>query len=170
MARPYSQTRDIWRRLRRNRGAVGGLLILGLLAVLAILAPLIAPADPLGVVPTRAQRPPGAEVWLGADHLGRDILSRLLYGARVSLVVGLMGTLVAGGIGTAMGILSGYLGGLLAFGGFPLGGWLRGRGRLLALGGFQLGDQSSDFALVPFQSLLADLAAAVVAYDGFSLI
>jgi peptide/nickel transport system permease protein len=93
-------------------------VILGGFTFAAIFAGVIAPHDPTLPVP-------GANVFdppfwmeggsmaapLGTDFQGRDVLSRLIYGARVSLVVGLMGTLVAGGIGTAMGILSGYVGG-----------------------------------------------------------
>jgi peptide/nickel transport system permease protein len=94
------------------------LVILGGLVLVALLADLIAPYDPtLPVKDAEMFRPPfwmeGGSVatLLGTDFQGRDILSRLIYGARVSLIVGIMGTLVAGGIGTAMGILSGYVGG-----------------------------------------------------------
>ena len=93
-------------------------LILGALILVAVLADLIAPYDP--TLPVKGAEMFAPPFWmdggslatpLGTDFQGRDILSRLIYGARVSLVVGLMGTLVAGGIGTAMGILSGYVGG-----------------------------------------------------------
>ncbi len=93
-------------------------LILGGLILVAVLADLIAPYDP--TLPVKGAEMFAPPFWmdggslatpLGTDFQGRDILSRLIYGARVSLVVGLMGTLVAGGIGTAMGILSGYVGG-----------------------------------------------------------
>ncbi|MGH2626890.1 MAG: ABC transporter permease [Anaerolineales bacterium] len=92
--------------------------ILGGLMLVAIFADLIAPYDPtLPVKGANVFDPPfwmeggSAATPLGTDFQGRDILSRLIYGARVSLIVGLMGTLVAGGIGTAMGILAGYVGG-----------------------------------------------------------
>jgi peptide/nickel transport system permease protein len=92
-------------------------LILGGLAAVAIFADLIAPHDPtLPVKGANVFDPPfwmeggSAVTPLGTDFQARDVLSRLIYGARVSLIVGLMGTLVAGGIGTAMGILSGYVG------------------------------------------------------------
>src|SRR5262245_50633839 len=94
------------------------LVILGGLVLVALLADLIAPYDPtLPVKDAEMFRPPfwmeggSLATPLGTDFQGRDILSRLIYGARVSLIVGIMGTLVAGGIGTAMGILSGYVGG-----------------------------------------------------------
>jgi peptide/nickel transport system permease protein len=92
--------------------------ILGSLILVAILADFIAPYDPtLPVKGANVFDPPfwmeGGNVTtpLGTDFQGRDILSRLIYGTRVSLIVGLMGTLVAGGIGTALGIVSGYVGG-----------------------------------------------------------
>jgi peptide/nickel transport system permease protein len=94
------------------------LVILGGLVLIALFADLIAPYDPtVPVKDAELFRPPfwmeGGSVAtpLGTDFQSRDILSRLIYGARVSLIVGLMGTLVAGSIGTALGILSGYVGG-----------------------------------------------------------
>src|SRR5215831_6609301 len=94
-------------------------VILGGLVVVALLADLIAPYDPTVPVPGAPMFAPpfwmegGSTVaLLGTDFQGRDVLSRLIHGARVSLIVGIMGTLVAGGIGTLMGILSGYVGGV----------------------------------------------------------
>ena len=93
-------------------------IILGGLILVALLADVIAPYDPtMPVKDAEMFRPPfwmeGGSVvtLLGTDFQGRDILSRLIHGARVSLIVGIMGTLVAGSIGTALGILSGYVGG-----------------------------------------------------------
>src|SRR5438477_7227942 len=120
--RTFARRRDA-SRLRAVLTAVreaprAAVVILGGLILVAILADLIAPYDPtLPVKGAGVFDPPfwmeGGRVAmpLGTDFQGRDILSRLIYGARVSLIVGLMGTLVAGGIGTAMGILSGYVGG-----------------------------------------------------------
>jgi peptide/nickel transport system permease protein len=94
------------------------IVILGGLFIVAILADFIAPHDP--TLPVKGANVFDPPFWmeggstatpLGTDFQGRDILSRLIYGTRVSLIVGLMGTLVAGGIGTALGILSGYVGG-----------------------------------------------------------
>jgi peptide/nickel transport system permease protein len=93
-------------------------VILGGLILVAIFADFIAPHDP--TLPVKGANIFDPPFWmeggstatpLGTDFQGRDILSRLIYGARVSLIVGLMGTLVAGGIGTALGILAGYVGG-----------------------------------------------------------
>jgi peptide/nickel transport system permease protein len=94
------------------------LLILVPFVVAAICADFIAPYDPTDPVPgAKMFMPPcwmeggSATTLLGTDFQGRDLLSRLIFGARVSLIVGLMGTVVAGGLGTALGIASGYLGG-----------------------------------------------------------
>ena len=94
------------------------LCILVPFAVAAIFAPFIAPYDPTEPVPgAKIFAPPfwmeggSTATLLGTDFQSRDLLSRLIYGARVSLIVGLMGTVVAGGLGTAFGILSGYIGG-----------------------------------------------------------
>jgi peptide/nickel transport system permease protein len=105
--------------LKATRQApLAAVVILGGLIVVAALADLIAPYEPtLPVKGAEIFAPPfwmeggSVAIPLGTDFQGRDILSRLIYGARVSLLVGLMGTLVAGSIGTALGILSGYVGG-----------------------------------------------------------
>ena len=94
------------------------MLILVPFVLVALLAGVIAPYDPTDPIPgAKIFEPPfwaagGSTHWLlGTDFQGRDVLSRLIFGARVSLIVGVTGTVVAGGIGTTMGILSGYLGG-----------------------------------------------------------
>jgi len=105
--------------VKAARGApMTAVVILGGLLLVAVLADVLAPYDP--TMPVKGAEMFAPPFWmdggslatpLGTDFQGRDILSRLLYGARVSLIVGLMGTLVAGGIGTALGIISGYAGG-----------------------------------------------------------
>src|SRR3954463_6605922 len=93
------------------------ILILLFIALVAIFADVLAPYDPTVGSLARRFRPPfwqegGSMAYLlGTDHVGRDVLSRLIYGARVSMVVGITAVLVAGGIGTFLGILSGFLGG-----------------------------------------------------------
>lgn len=96
----------------------GPTLILGALVLSALLAPLLAPYDPtLPVAGAGIFRPPAwmtggsTATLLGTDFQGRDVLSRLIYGARISLLVGVTGTAVAGGLGMLLGILAGYLGG-----------------------------------------------------------
>ena len=92
-------------------------LILLIIAFVAIFADVLAPHDPQVGSLARRFRPPfwqqggSTAYWLGTDHVGRDVLSRLIFGARVSMIVGLAAVLVAGGIGTLLGIVSGYLGG-----------------------------------------------------------
>jgi peptide/nickel transport system permease protein len=109
-----SQWRVGWRRLRRNRPAVFGLGLLLVLCAATLLAPLVAPWDPVAfgvdVIATR-NRPPSAAHWLGTDQFGRDVLSRLLYGARISLSIGLLATAISVGLGTLIGAAAGYAGG-----------------------------------------------------------
>jgi len=101
------------RRLARQRGAVVGLAILGALVLLALSAPWLSPADPIKTSPREALEPPGQRHWLGSDQLGRDVASRVLYGARISLTVGLISVSIAVGIGTPLGLVSGFYGGRL---------------------------------------------------------
>lgn len=89
----------------------GALFVLGFTLV-ALLAPLLAPHDPFSFTKIELQ-PPTSAHWLGTDEIGRDLLSRLLYGARVSLAVGLVTVALAIGLGTLVGLLAGYLGGRL---------------------------------------------------------
>ena len=88
--------------------AFGGVLLV-LLMVIAIVAPTLGTADPTAVAMARRLRPPSAEFWLGTDAFGRDLYSRVVYGARVSLAVGLITALVASVIGLAVGLVSGYV-------------------------------------------------------------
>ncbi len=105
-----SSGRRLGRALRRPEIAFGGAL-LGCFLLAALLAPLLSPADPLAQNVVDGLHPPSREYLLGTDKLGRDILSRVLYGARISLLVGVAVVLVAGTIGTLLGVAAGYLGG-----------------------------------------------------------
>lgn len=101
-----------WRRLRRMPGPMIGLVVLVTLILMAIFAPLIAPYDPIKDANVMdALTEPGTQFLLGADHTGRDVLSRLIYGARISLSVGVVVQAVSVLIGTVMGLLAGYYGG-----------------------------------------------------------
>jgi peptide/nickel transport system permease protein len=99
--------------VRRNPSAVFGLLVIGLVVLLALLAPWVVPYSPSqqfsdGLSPDGRPLPPDARFWLGTDLLGRDLLSRLIYGARVSLLIGVMANAAALSIGTLFGSIAGY--------------------------------------------------------------
>lgn len=101
------------RRFRRNRIAVAGAVILGLIVLLAVFAPLIAQQSPTAVDLGQIRRPPSAEHWLGTDASGRDVFSRVVHAARVSLLVGIAAALLAVLLGTFVGAVSGLFGGWL---------------------------------------------------------
>jgi peptide/nickel transport system permease protein len=104
----------VWRRFRRDPVAVGAALIILAIILIAILAPLIAPQDPYKGMTLRRLRPPGTEGFpLGTDELGRDMLSRLIWGARLSLFMGVTPVIFALFFGSAIGIVAGYAGGWL---------------------------------------------------------
>ena len=102
---------DAWLRLKKNRAAVTGGMVLAIMVVLAILTPWIAPyayeAQNLDLGAT----PPSAAHWLGTDIFGRDLLTQILYGGRISLAVGFIATAVALAIGVTWGAVAGYVGG-----------------------------------------------------------
>jgi len=99
------------RRLTRQRGAVVGMIILAVLAAMALAAPWLSPRDPIKTAPREALQAPGSRFLLGSDQFGRDVASRALHGARLSLTVGLIAVSIAVGLGTPVGLLSGYYGG-----------------------------------------------------------
>jgi ABC-type dipeptide/oligopeptide/nickel transport system permease subunit len=105
---PQALWRHAWRRLSRNRLALLGLAIVALFSVLALLAPLVAPRNPLAQELSAAVQPPSRGHLLGTDNFGRDILSRLVYGARISLSIGLLSQTLALSIGVTLGALAGY--------------------------------------------------------------
>ena len=108
---PATLTADTWQRFRRNRLALVGLVVVALLAVAAAGAPWLAPADPAkqSLIEKRAR--PSEKFLLGADEFGRDILSRIIYGSRVALLVGLLSVAIALGLGLVLGCLAGFAGG-----------------------------------------------------------
>lgn len=95
----------------RNRIALVGLAFIVVLIVVAIFLPWISPHDPYRVALNEQFLPPSWTFWLGTDNFGRDVLTRILYGARISLLVGTVPSLISLVIGAAMGIVSGYIGG-----------------------------------------------------------
>jgi peptide/nickel transport system permease protein len=96
-----------------NRAAVAGGLIVAFFVIAAIVAPLIAPYDPLKASFLTIRKPPSMAFWLGTDELGRDILSRLMWGARASLMAGCISVAIALGLGVPLGLIAGYFGGLI---------------------------------------------------------
>lgn len=106
--RPESQNARVLRRFRRNSLAMIGVAALVALALSALLAPVIAPYDPNTVDPYNALQAPTTAHWLGTDDLGRDVLSRLLFAGRVSLLVGIGAALLATLTGALLGALAGY--------------------------------------------------------------
>lgn len=102
-----------WRTFTRNPLALAGGLVVGALIVLAVLAPVLAPWDPHLPDVKKILDPPSRSHWLGTDQLGRDVLSRILYGSRVSLAVGFVSVGIATAVGVLLGSLAGYAGGIL---------------------------------------------------------
>jgi peptide/nickel transport system permease protein len=101
---------DLWRRFRRSRTAVFGLIITAIFIVLAVIGPFIAPYSPYRQALILQLQPPSAVHWLGTDELGRDILSRLLVGAQLSLTVSLAATMIATVVGTLLGAIGAFYG------------------------------------------------------------
>ncbi len=114
-ARPV-RARSLWAdslgRMARNPGAVAGMVLLALLVLAAIFAPQITRYDPAAITPRDRLLPPGAAHWFGTDAFGRDIFTRVVFGARVSLLVGIVSVLIATLLGVSMGLVAGYFGGL----------------------------------------------------------
>jgi oligopeptide transport system permease protein len=104
-------TSPAWRKFRRNRGALIGMVSLGVLATAALLMPFVWPFDYMSGDLRGQFRPPNAMHWLGTDEFGRDQLARVLYGLRVSLIVGLVAAAINVVVGSLYGGVSGYFGG-----------------------------------------------------------
>jgi ABC-type dipeptide/oligopeptide/nickel transport system permease subunit len=111
VARRQGTWAQVWLRFRRNRAAMIGLGFILLEVVVAILAPWIVPYNPYSGDYTATWQLPNSKYWLGTDDLGRDVLSRLIYGTRVSLGVGVLSQLIIVLIGVPIGALAGLLGG-----------------------------------------------------------
>jgi ABC-type dipeptide/oligopeptide/nickel transport system permease subunit len=102
---------ELWKALKRRRLAMAGGAVIVLLVVVGIAGPWIAPYDPLAQDLSKSLLGPSLEHWFGTDSFGRDILSRVLYGARISLLVGIVSQGISFSLGVAMGLVSGYYGG-----------------------------------------------------------
>src|SRR5688500_19848397 len=102
-----------WRRFkdafRRHPTAIAGAVVLLVMILVAIFAPWLGTVDPEATSPVRRLRQPSAEFWFGSDMLGRDVYSRVVYGARVSLAIGIAVALASIAIGLAIGLITGYV-------------------------------------------------------------
>jgi peptide/nickel transport system permease protein len=108
-----SPARRALRRLFRRKSAVIGLTVIAIFIVLAVFAPLVAPYDPIATSWSLVRKAPSTAHWFGTDDLGRDILSRTIYGARASLMAGAISVGIALSVGVPFGLLSGYRGGFV---------------------------------------------------------
>ena len=100
-----------WRRLLRRPSAALGLAVIAFFVVLALLAQVIAPYDPLATAWGAIRKAPSAAHWFGTDEIGRDVLSRVIFGARASLLAGVVSVVISLSIGVPIGLLAGYAGG-----------------------------------------------------------
>src|SRR5262245_25211157 len=108
-----SPSRRALRRLIKRKGAVLGLAVIAIFIRLALFAPLIAPYDPIATSWTLVRKPPSALHWFGTDDLGRDVLARVIYGTRASLLAGAISVAIALTVGVPLGLISGYRGGFI---------------------------------------------------------
>ena len=98
----------VWGFIYRHPTIVLGGSVLALMVLIAIFAPFLGTVDPTALAPARRTRPPSAQYWFGTDMLGRDVFSRVIYGARVSLTVGFSVAALAAVIGTTLGLIAGF--------------------------------------------------------------
>ena len=106
-----SPARRALRRLKRRKGALFGLAVIALFVALALFAPLISPYDPAAQSWSAVRKAPSALHWFGTDDVGRDILARIIFGARASLLAGVVSVGIALSIGVPLGLIAGYVGG-----------------------------------------------------------
>lgn len=111
LSKPVTPRRLALRRFRRRPAAMVALVVIALFVTAAVAAPLIAPYDPVATSWTAIRKAPSAAHWMGTDENGRDVLSRVIFGARASLLAGVVAVLIAAGIGVPAGLLAGFTGG-----------------------------------------------------------
>lgn len=100
---------------RQNKLAVFSAVLIGVILLIAVFAPITAPYDPYAQDLVNRLAAPSAQHWLGTDDLGRDMVSRIIYGARISMAIGLLPTMISMVIGTILGLIAGYYGGKVDF-------------------------------------------------------
>ena len=111
--RPAPTRPTVWRQLRRHRMAVASLAVFAILAVACLAAPVVAPFQFDAIDLESVREPPSAAHWMGTDDLGRDLLTRVLYGGRVSILIGLLAAILGTGLGALIGSVAGFYGGRL---------------------------------------------------------
>ncbi|EHS49742.1 ABC-type transporter, integral membrane subunit [Rhizobium sp. PDO1-076] len=111
VATPPKSSNRAWRKLKANRSALVGLCIIPFFVLLALSAPLLPIADPLATSWTAIRKAPSAAHWMGTDDIGRDILSRMIWGAQASLMAGIFSVAISIVIGVPFGLIAGYFGG-----------------------------------------------------------
>jgi len=111
--REESPWRRGWRRLAKRRAAMVGLVVVLTYIVVAVAAPLISPYDPLATSWSLVRKAPSTAHWFGTDEIGRDVLARIVWGSRASLLAGLVSVSLALAVGVPLGMLSGYVGGVV---------------------------------------------------------
>jgi len=103
----------VWRRFKSNKLALTGFIFVSIIIFVAIFAPVLTPYEPFATSPKDRLMAPSSAHWLGTDAMGRDVLTRLFYGARIALQIGVLIILFEGVIGILMGVLSGFFGGII---------------------------------------------------------
>jgi peptide/nickel transport system permease protein len=111
VARGATPGQRAWRRLLRRRGAMLGLVVVVFFVLLAVFAQSIAPYDPVATSWSAVRKAPSAQYWFGTDEIGRDVLSRVIWGARASLLAGLVSVCISIALGVPIGLLAAYVGG-----------------------------------------------------------
>lgn len=108
---PKANQSRAWKKMKRNRSAIAGLIIIAFFTLLAIAAPVLPLADPIATSWGAIRKAPSAAHWLGTDDIGRDVLSRMIWGAQASLMAGVISVAIAVLLGVPFGLVSGYFGG-----------------------------------------------------------
>lgn len=112
-ARESGQSRQLWRRVLASPGTSLALIFLALVAIATAWPTLLTTADPIAADPLQAQLPPSADHWFGTDHLGREVLARVIHGTRYSILIGIGAVAIAALVGSALGLLAGLSRGLV---------------------------------------------------------
>lgn len=108
-----SQRQRAWRSFKNNKSALIGLIMIVTIILIAVFAPLVATHDPLAQSTINKFQGPSSEHWLGTDNYGRDVFSRIIYGSRVALEVGIYSVLIGAAIGITLGVVAAYFGGIV---------------------------------------------------------